>query len=158
MGRILTAALALGLCLATTSPADAKPRPKDPDGRYVGTEVPEQRLAFDDIVLTFQVKANGRRITDFLIEMNVVCSGYPLYTEYVVQPMNDMVVNRRTGRFKDVVSGATEGGTEYRVKVTGFLKGTQVRRGTLSYDVGICQRGTSDDGPVDWRAVRKSRN
>jgi hypothetical protein len=155
---LIAAAVVLGLGLGLSAPAEARPRPKDPDGRYVGTEVPEQRLAFDDIVFDFKVKRNGRRITDFSIEMNVVCSGYPLYTEYVLQPMHDMTVGPRTGRFKDVVAGTTEGGTDYRVKVAGFLKGTQVRQGTLSYDVGICQRGTGDDGPVRWKARRESRN
>ena len=131
--------------------------PKDPDGHYAGTETPEEANGLDDVVLTFDVKGNGRKIKDFTIAMNVVCSGYPLYVEYVVQPMDDMRVNPRTGRFRDVVEGATEGGTGYRVEVAGRLRGTKVRQGTMSYDVGICQRGTGDEGPVEWKGSRESK-
>lgn len=159
-GRLLTAAaLALTLGIGLAGPADArpKPKPKNPDGRYVGTEVPEESNGLDDVIFEFKVKNRGRRITDFSIEMNVVCAGYPIYVEYVVQPMNDMRVNQRTGRFSDVVTGSTDSGTSYRVKVTGVLKGTTVRQGTMSYDVGICQRGNGDEGPLRWKATRKSR-
>jgi hypothetical protein len=111
-------------------------------GHYVGTETPEQPNGFDDIVFTFDVRTKGGRvrIRNFTMAMNVVCSGYPLYTEYVVQPMNTMRVSKRSGRFHDTVSGTTE----------------KVKGGTMSYDVGICQRGTGDDGPVRWVA-RKGR-
>ena len=71
--------------------------------------------------------------------------------------MHDMRVHPRTGKFKDVVTGTTDGGTSYRVQVTGVLKGTTVRQGTMSYDVGICQRGNGDEGPLRWKATRKSR-
>lgn len=156
--RILTALIALVLGLAVLAPAsaEAQPKPRDPDGTYTGTETPEEANGLDDIIFRFKVKKNGRRITDFTIAMNVVCSGFPVYVEYVVQPMHDMAVNRRNGRFKDVVTGKTDGGTTYRVKVTGVLRGTKVSQGTLSYDVGICQRG--DDGdPVRWKAKRTRR-
>ncbi len=71
--------------------------------------------------------------------------------------MNDMRVNQRTGRFSDVVTGSTDSGTPYRVKVTGVLKGTTVRQGTMSYDVGICQRGNGDEGPLRWKGKRVSK-
>jgi hypothetical protein len=127
-------------------------------GHYVGTETPEQPNGFDDIVFTFDVRTKGGRvrIRNFTMAMNVVCSGYPLYTEYVVQPMNTMRVSKRSGRFHDTVSGTTENGSSYKVKVAGRLKGKKVKGGTMSYDVGICQRGTGDDGPVRWVA-RKGR-
>ena len=76
---LIAAAVALGLALGPTAPAEAKPRPKDPDGRYIGTEVPEESNWLDDVIFEFKVKNRGRRITDFTIEMNVVCAGYPVY-------------------------------------------------------------------------------
>lgn len=156
--RILTTLTSLVLALAVLAPsgAEAKPKPKDPDGTYTGTEVPEEANGLDDIIFSFKVRKNGRKITDFTIAMNVVCSGYPIYVEYVVQPMHDMSVNRRNGRFKDVVTGKTDGGTTYRVKVAGVLRGTKVSKGTMSYDVGICQRGTGGD-PVQWKAKRTKK-
>lgn len=154
----LLVALPLGLT-ASGSSAQAAPAERRPaSGHYVGTEVPEQPNGFDDIVFNFDVRTKGRRTTirKFTIAMNVVCSGYPLYTDYVVQPMHTMRVNPRTGRFRDVVRGTTDGGTTYRVAVAGILRGKKVKRGTMSYDVGVCQRGTGDDGPVRWVA-RKGR-
>jgi hypothetical protein len=145
---------------SVAAPAEAKAhKPKFSTGHYVGTETPEQPNGFDDIVFNFDVKKQGKRVTirRFTIAMNVVCSGYPVYTEYVVQPMHTMRVSSRTGRFHDTVTGTTEGGTGYTVKVAGRLKGKRVQNGTLSYDVGICQRGTGDDGPVRWVA-RKGRS
>jgi hypothetical protein len=154
---LLSAACLVAGTTVAVSPASAKPRPANPKGHYVGTEVPEEANGLDDVIFEFDVRQQGRRITDFTIAMNVVCAGYPVYVEYVVQPMDDMRVNPRTGRFRDVVAGTTDGGTEYRVEVTGQLKGTQVKRGTMSYDVGICQRGNGDAGPVRWKAKRVSK-
>jgi hypothetical protein len=149
-----------GLALAGTTAADAAPArslPAKAGGHYVGTEVPEQANGFDDIVYDFDVKAGAGKIKDFTISMNVVCSGFPLYTEYVVQPMNTMKVNPRTGKFRDVVTGTTDSGTSYSVAVAGTLRGRTVKNGTMSYDVGVCQRGTGDDGPEVWKAKRTGK-
>lgn len=153
----LAAALAVG---SVGAPAEAKThKPKPSAGHYEGTEAPEQPNGFDEIVFTFDVKKKRKRYTvrNFTMAMNVVCSGYPISTEYVVQPMHTMKVSSRTGRFRDTVKGTTEGGTTYTVKVSGRLSGKRVTSGTMSYDVGICQRGTGDDGPVAWvgRKVRR---
>ena len=153
---LVTTALALG---SFGGPAEAKARKaKISTGHFVGTETPEQPKDFDDIVFTFDVKKKRKRYTvrGFTIAMNVVCSGYPLYTEYVVQPMHTMKVSSRTGRFRDTVRGTTDSGTTYTVKVSGRLSGKRVTSGTMSYDVGICQRGTGDDGPTRW-VGRKAR-
>lgn len=159
---LTTALVALTLALTAVGPpayAAKKPRAIATAGSYVGTETPEQPNGFDDIVYNFKVKTSGRKATirSFTIAMNVVCSGFPLYTEYVVQPMNTMKVNARTGRFSDVVSGSTEDGTDYRVTVSGVLRGKKVTAGKMTYDVGVCQRGTGDDGPETWIARRTGR-
>ena len=152
---LVVTTLAIG---SFAAPAEAKThRPKYSAGHYVGTEAPEQPNGFDDIVFAFDVRTKGGtvRIRNFTMAMNVVCSGFPLYTEYVVQPMHTIRVSKKTGRFRDTVSGSTEDGTTYRVKVAGRLKGKKVTAATMSYDVGICQRGTGDDGPVRWTARKK---
>jgi hypothetical protein len=159
--RLLPALLVVSALVVGSAgaPAEAKARkPKISTGHYVGTETPEQPNGFDDIVYHFDVRKKRGKLTvrNFTIAMNVVCSGFPLYTEYVVQPMHTMRVSSRTGRFRDTVRGTTEGGTAYTVKVAGTLKGKRVKGGTMSYDVGVCQRGTGDDGPQRWVA-RKGR-
>jgi hypothetical protein len=160
MRRLLPALLVSTIVVISSiaGPAEARShKPKFTTGHYVGTETPEAPNGLDDIVFNFDVqKKHGRyRIRHFTMAMNVVCSGYPVYVEYVVQPMNTMKVSSRTGRFRDTVTGTTEGGTGYTVKVAGGLKGKRVVGGTMSYDVGICQRGDVDD-PMRWVA-RKGR-
>ena len=153
---VIASALVVG---SVGAPAEATARkPKISTGHYVGSENPEQPNGFDAIVFTFDVKKKRKRYTvrNFTIAMNVVCSGLPLYTEYVVQPMHTMKVNSRNGRFRDTVKGTTDGGTTYTVKVSGRLSGKRVKSGSMSYDVGVCQRGTGDDGPVAW-VGRKAR-
>lgn len=162
MRRLLTVLLVVTTLVigSGTAPAEAKARKvKISTGHYVGTERPERPDAFDDIVYTFDVQKKGGRfrIRHFTIAMNVVCSGYPLYTEYVVQPMHTMRVSSRTGRFRDTVRGTTEDGTRYTVKVAGRLKGKKVSGGTMSYDVGVCQRGSSAGDPERWVARRARR-
>ncbi|RLV50344.1 hypothetical protein D9V37_04645 [Nocardioides mangrovicus] len=155
MRRLLLAtAMTLGLLAATPHAAEAaKPRHKVVAGHYVGSETPEEPNGLDDIVFTFDVAKKGRVIKKFTIAMNVVCSGYPIYVEYVVQPMHAMRINPRTGRFHDVVRGTTDGGTGYEVAVSGRIKRSRVTQGTMYYDVGICQRGSRED-PMRWVAHR----
>ena len=149
--------LALSLALSLQAPADAKPRPKDPDGSYEGNAVPTPDAALDQIYVSFDVKGDGRKIKDFVVTMNVVCTTYPLSVEMVTQPMNPMKVDRKKGTFRDLVVGALDDGTEYRVEVTGRLKNRKVTQGTISYEVGVCQRGNDPGDPLRWGAERVGR-
>ena len=154
LAALVTAA---ALALSLQAPADAKPKPKDPDGSYEGNEVPAPDNALDQVFISFKVKGNGKKIKDFVVTMNVVCTTYPLSVELITQPMNPMKVNKRTGKFRDVVAGATDDGSEYRVEVTGRLKKTKVVDGTLSYEVGVCSRGNDPGDPMLWGASRTSK-
>lgn len=156
--RALVALLAvLALAVSLQAPADAKPRQKDPDGSYEGNEVPAPEAPLDQVYISFDVKGDGRKIKDFVVTMNVVCTTYPLSVELISQPMNPMRVDTKKGTFRDLVVGATEDGTEYRVEVTGRLVGRKVTGGTLSYEVGVCQRGNDPGDPLRWGAARVGR-
>lgn len=157
--RALLALLtALALTLSLHAPADAARKPKNPDGSYEGNVVPAPDNALDQVFISFDVARKGRKVKNFVVTMNVICVSYPYNdVELVTQPMNDMRINPRTGRFRDVVAGATDDGSDYRIEVTGKLKGRKVVQGTLSYEAGVCVRGNTPGDPLDWEAQRTGR-
>lgn len=154
---LLALPTALALTLSLHAPADAARKPKNPDGSYEGNEVPAPDNALDQVFISFDVKGKGRKVKDFVVTMNVVCTTYPLSVELITQPMGTMRIDPRTGKFRDLVQGTTDDGTEYRVEVTGRLKGRTVKQGTLSYDVGLCARGDDPGEPLRWEAQRTGR-
>jgi hypothetical protein len=156
--RALLALLtALALTLSLHAPADAARKPKSPDGSYEGNVVPAPDNALDQVFISFDVARKGRKVKNFVVTMNVICVSYPYNDiELVTQPMNDMRINER-GKFRDVVEGTTDDGSEYRIEVTGRLKGRAVKQGTLSYEAGVCVRGNTPGDPLQWEAQRTGR-
>ena len=122
-----------------------------------GREVPAADDIRDAVFISFVVVRDGRKVKKWVVTMNVVCTTYPLSVELISQPMNPMRVNARTGKIRDLVKGTTDDGTEYRVEVTGKLVGRKVKNGTLSYEVGLCQRGDDPGDPLRWKAARIGR-
>jgi hypothetical protein len=141
---------------ALSAPAHAKPRPKDPDGHYVGHETPAEDNALDTMVYEFDVSGHGRKVKNLTVRFNAVCS-YPLGVQYVVQPAGPMKIDKR-GRFHYLLEQDSANDFEdIRLEVTGRLKGTEVKQATFSYAVGYCSRGDADD-PMDWVAKRTRRS
>jgi hypothetical protein len=157
MPRLLAAAVVCAALVLSPATASAKPKPpKSPDGHYVGHEAPVESNGLNKIVFEFDVAKNGRRITRPTVRLNLVC-GYPLGIQYHVQPIDPMTVNPRTGRFHFLLEKDSENDYEdYRVELSGRLKGTRVVQGTFSIEVGYCSRGDAED-PMHWAAARSRK-
>ncbi|QIG44517.1 hypothetical protein G5V58_18570 [Nocardioides anomalus] len=156
LASLLVPVLAAAL-VATGPAADAKPKPKpkNPDGHYVGHETPVEDNALDTMVYEFDVTGHGRKIKNMIVRFNAVCS-YPLGVQYVVQPAGPMKIDKR-GKFHYLLEQDSPNDYEdIRLEVTGRLKGTEVKSATFSYEVGYCARGDADD-PMDWVAKRTKR-
>jgi len=153
---VVFVALAL-LFSSSATPVRAAAGPKGPGGTYAGAEVPPPDNPIDAVDISFKVSKNGRKIKNWLVTMNVICVSYPAYVELISQSMPTMKV-KRNGRFHGVFSGTTDG-TEFRVEVGGRLvaKKNKVTAGTLSYEVGVCQRGNDEGKPLRWTAKRTGR-
>jgi hypothetical protein len=160
MPRLLAAAVVCAALVLTPATASAKPKPpkpsKSPDGHYVGHEVPVESNGLNKIVFEFDVAKNGRKIIEPTVRLNLVC-GYPLGIQYHVQPIDPMKVDPRTGKFHFLLEKDSPNDFEdYRVELSGRLKGTRVVQGTFSIEVGYCSRGDADD-PMRWAASRTSK-
>ncbi len=145
------------LCSSSATPVHAAAGPKGPGGTYAGAEVPAPDNPIDAVDISFKVSKNGRKIQNWLVTMNVICVSYPPYVQLISQSMPTMKV-KRNGRFHGVFAG-TQDGTEYHVEVGGRLvaKKNKVKAGTLSYEVGVCQRGNDAGDPLRWTAKRTGR-
>jgi hypothetical protein len=145
----------LAAALVATGPAaDAKPqpKPKNPDGHYVGHETPVEDNGLDKMVYEFDVTGHGRKIKNMVVRFNAVCS-YPLTIQYVVQPAGPMKISK-TGHFHYLLEQDSANDYEdIRLEVRGRLVGTKVKHATFSYEVGYCSRGDADD-PMDWVGAR----
>lgn len=155
LASLLAPVLAATLVVAAPA-AEAKPKkPKNPDGPYVGHETPPEDNALDTMVYEFDVTGKGRKIKNFVVRFNAVCS-YPLGITYVVQPAGPMRIDKK-GRFSYLLEQDSPNDYEdIRLEVKGKLKGTKVKEATFSYEVGYCARGDADD-PMDWVASRASK-
>ncbi|GAA1536584.1 hypothetical protein [Nocardioides humi] len=159
---VAVAFLAVAL-LVTSSPAPVhaagsvvaeRAKPKGPGGTYTGAETPTEPNPLDRLEIGFEVSKNGRKIKKWLVTMNVICG---LDVRLIAQSMPTMKV-KRNGRFHSVYAGTLDG-TDYRVEVGGKLvaKKRKVKQGTLSYEVGWCQRGNDAGNPLRWKAKRTGR-
>jgi hypothetical protein len=148
----LAVALATSVLVASPGHAVEKRKPKNPDGHYVGHETPVEANGLDTMVYEFDVTGKGRKIKNFTVRFNAVCS-YPLGVQYVVQPAGPMKI-KKNGAFHYLLEQDSVNDFEdIRLEVSGKLKGTKVRKATFSYEVGYCSRGDAED-PMDWVAKR----
>lgn len=144
----VTLAAVFALALAGPSPA----ADRDPDGAYEGRGTNVGDLALDQVAVEFDVSGDGTRVKNWVVRMNAICVVFPgpVELQFVTQPMPAMKI-KRDGRFAKVFEREVEG-EPVRVEVSGRLKGTRVKQGTISYRVGVCYRG--EEEPIRWEAQR----
>jgi len=120
------------------------------NGLYKG-EATNVDSGADEVEIEFRVAKGGTRIKKWTAQFLAVCPGLIPIAQLINQPMPTIKVNRK-GRFRKVLKGEPEG-LKTRIEVSGNLKGSTVKKGKLSYKVGLCRRG-SVDKPVRWKAKR----
>lgn len=123
----------------------------DPDGGYSGKL---KTSSSNDGDVTFEVRRNGRRISEFETVVVAVCVNPDAIGGIEAVPVAvvmDRIAVSRSGRFSKLIEGEVGGGSDgtqsYEVK--GRLSGTRVRDGSIVLD-GICD---SEDG---FKAKRKN--
>ncbi|MBM7515056.1 hypothetical protein [Nocardioides nitrophenolicus] len=154
LSRALAVAFVALAVLFTASPTPAQAA-AEPDGSYTAAETPTEPNGLDRLEIRFQVAKNGRKVKGWLVTMNVVCG---LDVRLIQQTMPTMKV-KKSGRFGSVFAGTQPDGTTYRIEVGGKLvaKKRKVKDGTLSYQVGLCRRGTDPANPLRWAGRRTGR-
>jgi hypothetical protein len=143
-------ALVLVATLALAAAALAAGR--DPDGAYEGKGTNVGNLELDQVDIEFDVAGNGSKVKSWVVRMNAICAVFPgpVELQFVTQPMPGMKI-KKDGRFRGIFKREIDD-EPAEIEVTGRLKGTKVKQGTLSYRVGACYRG--EEVPVRWEATR----